>query len=187
MDCAEEVGALKRELSTLVGREDRLAFDILNGKLTIRGSGAEVTAAQVIEAVARTGMRAELWQDHVDQQRDGGFWQQRGRTVMTAASGFFGLVGLVTHALLAGGYAAAMGSEGMGIVETAPLPANQFPTEAEAKARCPSDTVVWVNLRSRIYHFSGNKSYGTTEHGAYMCEKDTAAEGMRAAKNETHP
>ena len=29
--------------------------------------------------------------------------------------------------------------------------------------------------------------YGNTEHGAYMCESDTSAEGMRAAKNETHP
>lgn len=126
MDCAEEVSALKHELTALVGGEDRLVFDILNGKLTIGDSPIEVTADQVIEAVARTGMRAELWQDHVDQRRNGGYWQQHGRTMTTAASGFFGLVGLVTHALLAGGFAAALGSEGMGIVETAPLPAIGF-------------------------------------------------------------
>ena len=70
---------------------------------------------------------------------------------------------------------------------TGPVGANQFSTEAQAKARCPSDTVVWVNLTSKIYHFSGTKDYGTTKHGAYMCERDTAASGMRAAKNETHP
>jgi hypothetical protein len=70
---------------------------------------------------------------------------------------------------------------------TGPAGANQFSTEAQAKARCPSDTVVWVNLTSKIYHFSGTKDYGTTKHGAYMCEGDTAASGMRAAKNETHP
>jgi hypothetical protein len=46
---------------------------------------------------------------------------------------------------------------------------------------------VWVNLTSKIYHFSGTRSYGNTKHGAYMCEHDTAAAGMRAAKNETHP
>ena len=68
-----------------------------------------------------------------------------------------------------------------------PVGANEFSTEAEAKAHCPSDTVVWVNLNSKIYHFSGTKDYGTTKHGAYMCERDTAASGMRAAKNETHP
>ena len=70
---------------------------------------------------------------------------------------------------------------------TGPVGANQFSTEAQAKARCPSDTIVWVNLTSKIYHFSGTKDYGTTKNGAYMCEGDTAASGMRAAKNETHP
>jgi hypothetical protein len=49
---------------------------------------------------------------------------------------------------------------------TGPVGANQFSTEAQAKARCPSDTVVWVNLTSKIYHFSGTKHYGTTKHGA---------------------
>jgi hypothetical protein len=72
-------------------------------------------------------------------------------------------------------------------VSANPVGANEFSTEAQAKARCPSDTVVWVNLTSKIYHFGGTRSYGTTKHGAYMCERDTAAAGMRAAKNETHP
>jgi hypothetical protein len=68
-----------------------------------------------------------------------------------------------------------------------PAGVNQFSTEAEAKARCPADTVVWVTLSSKIYHFSGTRYYGNTKNGAYMCERDTAAAGMRAAKNETHP
>ena len=68
-----------------------------------------------------------------------------------------------------------------------PTGENEFSSEAQAKARCPGGTVVWVNLNSKIYHFSGTRNYGTTEHGAYMCEGDTAAAGMRAAKNEKHP
>ena len=68
-----------------------------------------------------------------------------------------------------------------------PTGANQFSAEALAKARCPADTVVWVNLRSRIYHFARSKDYGKTKRGAYMCEKDTAAASFRAAKNEKHP
>jgi len=68
-----------------------------------------------------------------------------------------------------------------------PSAAGQFATEAQAKANCPIDTVVWVNLRSKIYHFSGTHNYGNTKDGAYMCERDTAAQGMRAAKNEQHP
>jgi hypothetical protein len=69
----------------------------------------------------------------------------------------------------------------------APTGANEFSTEPEAKAHCPGDTVVWANTKSRIYHFSGNRGYGSTKAGAYMCEKDTAAAGIRAAKNEKHP
>src|SRR6266849_4428327 len=65
-----------------------------------------------------------------------------------------------------------------------PPAAGQFATEAQAKATCPIDTVVWVNLRSKIYHFSGTHNYGNTKDGAYMCERDTAAQGMLAAKNE---
>jgi hypothetical protein len=63
----------------------------------------------------------------------------------------------------------------------------QFANEAAAKAHCPSDTVVWANLDSRIYHFAGTHNYGTTKHGAYMCETETLEAGVRAAKNEKHP
>ena len=62
--------------------------------------------------------------------------------------------------------------------------AGQFAAEAEAKAHCPSDTVVWLNTKSHKYHFSGHKSYGTTKQGAYMCEADAKAAGNVAAKGE---
>ncbi len=68
-----------------------------------------------------------------------------------------------------------------------PTGAAEFSTEAEAKARCPGDTVVWPNTKSKIYHFSGHRDYGNTKAGAYMSEKDTATAGIRAAKNEKHP
>lgn len=70
---------------------------------------------------------------------------------------------------------------------TAPAAAGQFAHEAQAKSHCPGDTVVWANLDSKVYHFSGNRSYGNTKKGAYMCERDTTAAGFRAAKNEKHP
>ena len=65
--------------------------------------------------------------------------------------------------------------------------ANEFSSEAQAKARCPSATVVWANLKSKVYHFPGSKNYGHTKSGAYMCEQDAQSGGMRAAKNEKHP
>jgi hypothetical protein len=70
---------------------------------------------------------------------------------------------------------------------TAPSAPHQFSTETQAKGYCPSDTVVWVNLDSKIYHYAGHKTYGHTKIGAYMCESDTAAQGMRASKNEKRP
>jgi hypothetical protein len=70
---------------------------------------------------------------------------------------------------------------------TAPTGANEFAAETLAKAHCPADLVVWVNLNTKVYHFSGNKNYGTTKEGAYMCEKDALGQGVRAAKNEKHP
>ena len=65
--------------------------------------------------------------------------------------------------------------------------AGQHATEAEAKASCPGDTVVWVNLNSKIYHYNSGKTYGHTKNGTYMCERDTARAGYRAARNEKHP
>jgi len=70
---------------------------------------------------------------------------------------------------------------------TAPTGANQYATEVQAKMRCGSGTIVWANLDSKIYHFTGNKDYGNTKSGAYMCERDATSQGMRAAKNEKHP
>jgi hypothetical protein len=69
----------------------------------------------------------------------------------------------------------------------APAAANQFSNAALAKAHCAGDSVVWANLGSRIYHFSGARDYGNTKQGAYMCERDAVAQGIRAAKNEKHP
>jgi hypothetical protein len=62
-------------------------------------------------------------------------------------------------------------------LERTPLPA----------AGPPTDLVVWVNLTSKIYHFAGHKSYGTTKAGAYMCEKEATAHGFRASKTEKGP
>jgi hypothetical protein len=70
---------------------------------------------------------------------------------------------------------------------TATAPAGGFANEALAKARCPTDTVVWVNENSKIYHFAGHKDYGNTKEGTYMCEKTAIGAGNRAAKNEKHP
>ena len=69
----------------------------------------------------------------------------------------------------------------------APTGAGEFSSEQQARYRCPSDTVVWVNTNSHVYHFAGTHNYGHTKQGAYMCEADAKAAGDRAAMNEHHP
>jgi len=68
-----------------------------------------------------------------------------------------------------------------------PTGSDQFAEESQAKAHCPSDTIVWENLATKVYHFQGARDYGKTKKGAYACEKDATAQGYRAAKNEKHP
>ena len=64
---------------------------------------------------------------------------------------------------------------------------NGSASEAQAKAKCPADIVVWVNTKSHIYHFAGNRDYGNTKQGEYLCEAAAKAAGDRAAENEKHP
>jgi hypothetical protein len=63
--------------------------------------------------------------------------------------------------------------------------AGEFASEAEAKSHCPTDTVVWVNTKSKshTYHYPGTRWYGTTKQGAYMCEADATAAGDHASKS----
>ena len=58
LDCAEEVTVLKRELGPFVGTESRLAFHILDGTMTVLPGDPVVTSSQIVEVVARTGMKA---------------------------------------------------------------------------------------------------------------------------------
>jgi hypothetical protein len=69
------------------------------------------------------------------------------------------------------------------IAAAAQRPAGEFPTEQQAQRHCPTDTVVWLNLPTGIYHFKGERWYGRTRHGAYVCEKEADQAGDRATRN----
>lgn len=54
----------------------------------------------------------------------------------------------------------------------APVGANQFQSESAAKQACGADAVVWANTSgSKAWHVSGDKYYGHTKRGAYMCQQ----------------
>jgi hypothetical protein len=59
----------------------------------------------------------------------------------------------------------------------------QFGTEAQAQQHCPKDTVVWLNVPTMIWHYKGQRWYGNTKHGTYVCEKEAAASGARGTRN----
>ena len=117
MDCAEEVAILKRELGPLVDIE-QLRFDVLNGKLIVVGMN-DLSQEQVVQAVSKTGMRAEAWKDN-EPENETDFWNVYGRAILTSVSGTFGLAGFISHVIISGGLSQAFGSEGMGIAHGVP-------------------------------------------------------------------
>ncbi len=58
---------------------------------------------------------------------------------------------------------------------------DQFATEAAARRSCPSDTVVWANSSSKTLHMSGDRYYGKTKRGAFMCERQAMQDGYHVA------
>ena len=52
-----------------------------------------------------------------------------------------------------------------------------YPTEAGAKKACPHDIVVWLNTKSRYYHYKGQPYYGKTDVGAYVCKAEADMAG----------
>jgi Cd2+/Zn2+-exporting ATPase len=95
-------------LGSIVGGEEHLTFDIVNGKMTVLSD--QVSAAQIREAVAPTGMKATPWSD--EPPNGLGLWQQHGRAVMCGASATMLATGFSTHAWHVGGPLAAISGAG---------------------------------------------------------------------------
>jgi len=108
MDCAEEVTSLKREVGPVVGGEDRLAFDLLNGRMLV---SEEVTASSevILQAILRTGMQAEPWKEENQGDGHGRPLALRARTALTAISALLILVGFIVHATTGAGLMGALG------------------------------------------------------------------------------
>jgi len=59
----------------------------------------------------------------------------------------------------------------------------EFPTKRAAQSHCAGDMVVWLNLPTGIYHFRGERWYGRTRSGAYVCRREADRACMRATRN----
>ena len=58
MDCAEEVAILKRAVGPVVGSEELLSFDILQGRMGVAAEAGDVPDDEIVRAVAQTAMQA---------------------------------------------------------------------------------------------------------------------------------
>ena len=88
LDCAEEVAILNRVVGPKVGGTDHLAFDVINGRMTILDTAVRISDNEVSQLVASTGMSAKPWDAdnaaedqaaHLARQKrftslSGGFW-----------------------------------------------------------------------------------------------------------------
>ena len=117
MDCAEEVAVLKQDVGPVVGGAEHLAFDVLRGRMTVLPSASPASESAVLEAVARTGMRAEAWQEGGDRsEAEDSSRLVSGRSLATLISGLAIVAAVGVHAALAGSLQA-----GLGIIES-PMP-----------------------------------------------------------------
>lgn len=130
MDCSEEVTVLTRALAPLVGQESRLTFDLLQRKLHVDLSDLAVSPEQIIEAVTRTGMKAERFEAPLAgcaccggscSTSKSSLWQRRGREGLCAASGLMWAAGLLLMMAEHGSFLAAFRESA-----SAPLAAKAF-------------------------------------------------------------
>ena len=119
MDCVDEVAALKSAVGPVVGGQDQLAFDVLNGRMVVTlKPGTVVADDAVVAAVAQTGMRAERWRDTPGPPR-----RERSkhvRILLTGISGGLAAAAFLVHVSSAGSMSAALGGEGLGGVRDVP-------------------------------------------------------------------
>ena len=88
LDCAEEVAILNRALGPEVGGSAHLAFDVMNGRMTVLDSAKPLSDDRIIRLIGGTGMSAKPWDAdsaaadqaaHLKRQKfftmlSGGFW-----------------------------------------------------------------------------------------------------------------
>jgi len=63
--------------------------------------------------------------------------------------------------------------------------AQLFQFEQQAKLHCPDDIVVWVTLPTGIYNLPGERWYGSTKHGSFVCRAEGEQAGYKPSRDRT--
>lgn len=104
LDCAEEVAILRREIGPLVGGESNLAFDVLNGRMTILDGAPPVSAEDIRAAIRQTGMTAVEWRPQDKEAYGAAEFHYRQQVWFTTLSGLCVVAGLVIQSGLRADY-----------------------------------------------------------------------------------
>ena len=95
LDCAEEVAILTRVLAPVLGGEEHLAFDVINGRMTVLEGAQPVGDDEILRLVASTGMTARPWDPGNVEADHAAHLRRQGR--ITAVSGALWAAGLIWH------------------------------------------------------------------------------------------
>ena len=107
LDCAEEVAILNRVVGPEVGGAEHLAFDVLNGRMTVLEGAKPLRDDQIVKIVGSTGMSAKPWDaESAEADQAAHFRRQR---LFTALSGGLWAAGFVWHVVESG----AIGAVGL--------------------------------------------------------------------------
>lgn len=100
LDCAEEVSILNKVVGPAVGGQEHLAFDVINGRMTVLDTAKSIPDDRIIRLVAGTGMSARPWDaDNAAADHAAHLARQK---VFTAASGGFWAAGFIYHIIETG-------------------------------------------------------------------------------------
>ena len=95
LDCAEEVAILNKVVGPEIGGSEHLAFDVINGRMTLLESAKPLSDDKVIKIVGSTGMSAKIWDaETAGEDQAAHFARQR---LFTALSGGFWAAGFLFH------------------------------------------------------------------------------------------
>ena len=122
LDCAEEVAILNKVLANRLGGEDHLAFDVLNARMTVLDSANPMSDADIMQAVATTGMSAKLWDaDSAEADHAAHLARQKRFTVLSAGFWAFGFCYHIVETGLTGalGIFSGHGNSAMPLTEIA--------------------------------------------------------------------
>ncbi len=104
LDCAEEVGAIRRRLDGEPGIAE-LRFDVIRGKLTAAFDPRALTAGDIAAQVSALGLECQPWEEPA---RESEFFERRGLDLLTGVSGLALVLGFVLHAAVSGDWMAAI-------------------------------------------------------------------------------